>query len=99
MSQRVFSDETLFGFYQLADLPAENVLHKKYVRGKQKHDFVTNSMLWELSQRIFSNENLYGADSGAKNDLRMLMRGANKGKIPSKSLYREKYLSVFSSGC
>ena len=52
-------------------------------------------MLQELSQRIFSDEKLCGADLAAKNDLRMLMRGANKGKIPSKSLYRDKYLSLF----
>ena len=65
-----------FDFHQVNDLGAENVLHKKYVRSKQEHDFVTNSMPWELSQRIFSDKKLCGADLAPKNFLRMFMRGA-----------------------
>ena len=56
-------------------------------------------MLWELSQRIFSDEKLCGPNLTAKNDPRMLLRVANKGKISSKQLYRKKYLSAFLSEC
>ena len=83
----------------MADLDVENVLHKKYVRGKEEHDFVTNSMLWKLSQRIFSVEKLCCADLVPNNVIRMLIRGAKKGKIPSQFLHRKKYPGILSSEC
>ena len=69
----------------MADLDVENVLHKKYVRGKEEHDFVTNSMLWKLSRRIFSDEKLSGANLAPKNDLRVLTPVASMGMNSSKT--------------
>ena len=41
-------------------------------------------MLWELSQSIFSDEKLYGADLAAKKNLRMLMRGQIRARFLQK---------------